>query len=127
MRSTKLLTSANHVVTISNHSIDTIVNLTRMLSWYHLDINISIDAPIEEIEKILIRELPEIGKRYYGIVGELQYKGIRSFGTAGTELTKPAITIRISAKCSEKDLSDVRVFVNREALLLLRQEGIEIQ
>ena len=138
VRSTKLLTRDNNTVTISNHSIDAIVNLTRKLSWYTLYVKIAVDAPIEQIEAILNRELPEIGRRCGGIVGELRYCGIDSFGSGnsigagssfggGNSYRGPTVTLLIAAQCNEKDLDDVNLFVTREVLLLFRQEGIDIR
>lgn len=138
VRSTKLLTRDNNAVTISNHSIDAIVNLTRKLSWYTLYVKIAVDAPIEQIEETLNRELPEIGRRCGGIVGELRYCGVDSFGSGssfgngsgfgvGNSFRAPTVTLLIAAQCNEKDLDDVNLFVNRELLMLFRQEGIEIR
>jgi len=125
VRSTKLLTPDNNAVTISNHSIDTIVNLTRKLSWYSFYVKVTVDAPIEEIEAMLNRELPKIGKRCSGIVGELHYCGVEGFGSG--DLRGPTMTLLIEAQCNEKDLEDVNLFVNREMLLLFKREGIEVR
>ena len=131
VRSTKLLTLDNNAVTISNHSISTVVNLSRRLSWYALSIRIDIESSIEEIEALLNRELPEIGKRCPGIVGELHYRGIREFGGGsggvGISMRAPTVTLLIDAQCNEKDLEDVNRFVSREVLFLLKREGIGIR
>ena len=131
VRSTKLLTLDNNAVTISNHSISTVVNLSRRLSWYALCVKIDISSSIEEIEVLLNRELPEIGKRCPGIVGELHYRGIREFGGGsggvGISMRAPTVTLLIDAQCNEKDLEDVNLFVSREVLLLLKREGIAIR
>jgi small conductance mechanosensitive channel len=124
VRSTKLLTPDNNAVTISNHSIDTIVNLTRKLSWYSLYVKVDVDAPVEEIEAMLNNELPKIGKHCGGIVGELHYCGVEGFGSGNHHA--PTITLLIEAQCNEKDLEEVNLFVNREVLLLLKREGIEV-
>ena len=123
MRSTKLLTGGNNIMTINNHSIDTIVNLTRKLSCYTLKVYVPLDAPIEEIEELLNRELPEIGKRCGSIVGELRYGGIAAFNDLPDY---PCITLNIKARCDEKELDTVKLFVNREVLLLFKQHGIQI-
>lgn len=126
VRSTKLLTMENDLMTISNHSIDTILNLTRKLSWYTLKVKIPIDAPLEEIEAMLNRELPEIGNRCDRIVGELRYCGVEAFGS-GKNNYGSAIILLIEGQCNQKDLYDVNLFVNREVLLLLRRKGIDIK
>ena len=126
VRSTKLLTEDNNVLTISNHSIDSIVNMTRKFSWYSLEIKVPIDAPLEEIEALLNRELPEIGNRCSMIVGELRYCGVQEFDS-GNSYGGPMLTLLIIAPCNEKDLEDVNLFVNREVFLLLRREGIDIR
>ena len=125
VRSTKLLTMDNNIMTISNHSIDSIVNLTRKLSWCTLEVKVPVDAPLGEIEAMLNRELPEIGHRCGMIVGELRYCGVQSFGS-GNSYRAPGITLLITAPCNEKDLYDVNLFVNREVLLLFGREGIKV-
>ena len=128
VRSTKLLTLDNNAVTISNHSIDTVVNLTRRLSWYALCVKIDIASNIEDIEALLNRELPEIGKRCAGIVGELHYRGVKEFGGgSGFSMRSPTVTLLIDAQCNEKDLEDVNLFVSREVLFLLKREGVAIR
>ena len=126
VRSTKLLTMDNNLMTISNHSIDTIVNNTRKFSWYTLSFKISIDSPLEEIEAMLNRELPEISNRCDRIAGELRYCGVESFGSEMNQGTQ-TITLLIEGQCNERDLDDVNLYVNRELLLLLRREGIDIR
>ena len=37
------------------------------------------------------------------------------------------ITLLIEGQCNERDLDDVNLYVNRELLLLLRREGIDIR
>lgn len=132
VRSTRLLTLDNNAVTISNHSISTIVNLSRRLSWYTLYVKIDIESHIEDIEALLNRELPEIGNRCAGIVGELCYRGVREFGSGaggggGFSMRGPTVTLVIDAQCNEKDLEDVNLFVSREVLFLLKREGIGIR
>jgi small conductance mechanosensitive channel len=126
VRSTKLLTMDNNLMTISNHSIDTIVNNTRKISWYTLSFKIPIDSPLEEIEAMLNRELPEISNRCDRIAGELRYCGVESFGS-GMNQGMRTITLLIEGQCNERDLEDVNLYVNRELLLLLRREGIDIR
>ena len=132
VRSTRLLTLDNNAVTISNHSISTVVNLSRRLSWYTLYVKIDIESHIEDIEALLNRELPEIGNRCAGIVGELCYRGVREFGSGaggggGFSMRGPTVTLVIDAQCNEKDLEDVNLFVSREVLFLLKREGIGIR
>ena len=119
-------------MTISNHSISTVVNLSRRLSWYTLYVKIDIESHIEDIEALLNRELPEIGKRCAGIVGELHYRGVKEFGgggggASGIGMRSPTVTLLIDAQCKEKDLEDVNLFVSREVLFLLKREGIGIR
>ena len=82
------------------------------------------DEEKAEIEATLNRELPEIGKRCGLIVGELRYCGIGSFG--GNNYRGPTATLLIMAQCNERDLYEVNLFVNREVLLLLKREGINV-
>ena len=118
-----------------NHSISTVVNLSRRLSKYTLCVKIDIESRIEEVEAILNRELPEIGNRCAGIVGELRYRGVKEFGGGvggaggvggGFGMRGSSVTLLIDARCNEEDLADVNLFVSREVLLLLKREGITI-
>ena len=68
VRSTRLETIDDNIVVIGNHSISSVVNLTGKLSWYSLEIKVPMDTPLEEVEAVLNRNLPDIGKRCDKIV-----------------------------------------------------------
>lgn len=93
--------------------------MTRLNSWYPVEITISADQPLETVEELLEKELPAIGKRIGEIVSGPFYKGVVSFGDG-------QLTLSVIAECSEKNYHYIQRKLNREIYLLLTKNGIKV-
>ena len=125
VRSTKLITPVNNMMIISNHSIDSIVNLSKKASRYDLKVNVPADISVRQIEELMQRELPPLGERNDLIIGGPYYLGIQTMGSASS-FGKPTKSIVIGTDCLEKDYSAVSFYVNREVALIFEREGIQL-
>lgn len=96
VRSTKLEGRGGNIRVISNQHVRNLTNMTRLNSWYPVEITISADQPLETVEELLEKELPAIGKRIGEIVSGPFYKGVVSFGDG-------QLTLSVIAECSEKN------------------------
>lgn len=138
------------ILIVHNHEIGSITNLSKKQTVFSLDLKISAEHSLQEIEEMLARELPEIGKRCKEIIGVPRYVGVTDLGGSigsehagvghgagenggsgmggftGHTKSVPAMKISIEADCEEKDRSTVGLFLRREIHLLFKREGIEI-
>ena len=119
IRRTEVLGSGGNVKSYRNSQIDDIVNYSRMNSRYMMLVTIPNTYPVEEIEKLLNRELPDVGRKYKKILSGPRYSGIDSF-------TSEATTYIITTECSREDYSDVVRTVNRELRLILAGNNIDM-
>ena len=127
MRSTRLVLYDNNVLTISNHNIEKVVNLTRRLSRVRINISVPIATPLDKVEELLTRELPLIGEKNDKIEAGPFYSGVRDVESFNHYARTTVYTLSISAMCEELDIRKVRKYILRELLLLFDREGIEIR
>ncbi len=121
VRTTKLLGRGDNIKIINNNVIKNVLNLSRLNSWYPLEVKVSVNESLEKIEEVLGRALPEIGKRYEDvIIGGPYFKGVLLI-LAGS------MTLSILAECREEDYHKVGRILNGEVQNVLRSAGIEIK
>ena len=125
VRSTKLITPVNNLLIINNHKINDIVNLSKKASVYKMKVNISADIPLQQVEELLLRELPLMGEKNDLIISGPYYIGVEAIGSA-VSFGKPSKTIAIGANCLEKDVEEVGLYINREVVLLFARENIRL-
>ena len=126
IRSTKLLTANNDIRYISNSGIRSIVNKTRNLSPCDTEITVISAEPLETIEETFRRVIPEIEKKKQLMIEGLKLEGITRVSEEGRMEGVRMVSVRISCECLEKDLGDVRDFINRELFLFCEREHIRI-
>ena len=119
VRNTKLKVPVDNILIINHHKIGEIVNMSKRLSEYKLDIRLSVEQPLLPMEEMLNRELPSLGKKCSAIVEGPYLIGV-------TELAGPAFKLTIGAKIQEKDSYSVMLFLNQEIKLLFEREGISL-
>ncbi|MBR4473136.1 MAG: mechanosensitive ion channel family protein [Oscillospiraceae bacterium] len=119
VRTTKLEGRGGNIKIIGNRDVKNVVNMTRKNSWYPLDISISADQSLENIEKMLREQLPHIGEAIPEIISGPYYKGVIAIG-------KGSITLSIIAECSEADYHVVQRALNRSIQELYAEKGIKI-
>ena len=119
IRYTKLIGTGDNIKTISNRDIRNVTNMSKMNSWYPMELKISLDRPLEEIETIFKKELPKIGKRIYEVISGPEYKGI-------TEIGKDYVKVLLICEYKEKDYHKVERKLNKEIYRLLEKENIKL-
>ena len=119
VRTTKLEGKGGNIKIIANRDVENVINMTRMNSWYPLDINISSDQPLADIEALLYEQLPRIGKEIPEVVSGPFYQGITSLG-------KGTMTLSITAECNEADYFTVQRALNRAVQELFEEKEIKL-
>lgn len=126
VRATRLRVSGNNTMIISNHDISRIINMSKDLSDFKLEIRVRATESLERIEEILNRELPEIGKKCELIRKGPYLLGVNSFSGSALGTYAQLISLSVAATIQEKDTIAVKLFLNREIRLLFEREGIEL-
>ena len=119
VRTTKLEGRGGNIKIISNRDIKNVINMTRMNSWYPLEVSISADQPIDMVEALLREQLPLIGDTIPEILSGPYYKGVISIG-------KGIVTLSIIAECNEGDYFVVQRALNRSIQELFAEHDINI-
>ena len=125
IRSTRLLTSDNNLLIINNHSIDSIVNLSKKVSIYRMVVRVPSEIPLHQVEELLQREFPALKEKNELILSGPTYTGITDMGSVKTYGT-PFNELQIDTDCLEKDIEEVQLYLNREIVLLFERENIKL-
>ena len=119
VRTTKLEGQGGNIKIISNRDIKNVVNMTRLNSWCTLEVSITADATLDQVENLLREQLPHIGESISQIVNGPFYKGVVSMG-------RGAVTLSIVAECNEGDYYSVQRSLNRAIQELFVEHEIKI-
>jgi len=119
VRSTKLIGEGNNIKIIANRNVTNVVNKSRLNSWCIVDLGVPLTAPLEEIEEMMNRRLPEIAKAIPQIISGPYFRGVQKIagGTA---------TLSIGAECRETDLYLIQRQMNRRLWEIMREEGFPL-
>ena len=126
VRSTKLRIPVNNIMVVNNHEISDILNMSKELSEFHLEIRVSSKVSLLDLEEMLNRELPAIGRKNEKIIDGPYLLGVT--GLSGCEFGAwgQILTLAIGAMIQQKDNYSVQLFLNREVRLLFEREGIKL-
>lgn len=105
VRSTTLVNDDGNVKNLSNRSVANVLNLSRMNSRCTVQVTVDNDQPLDKIEEMLAKELPELGSGIPELVKGPDYVGVTSVGGGG-------ITLSLSAECREENLNKARAKLN---------------
>ena len=119
LRSTKLIGAGDNIKIIGNQNVKKIVNLSRLNSWYSMQLKVSADLPLDEIEAMLQRELPKIGTSIPQVISGPFYKGV-------TAIDGNNNTLLVITECSEENFGVVQREVNRAIRMLFKDNGIKL-
>ena len=117
IRSTKLIGRGDNIKIIDNSDVRNVINMSRLNSWYPLEVTIPNDQPLEEVEAILEQQLPVIGEKIKEIINGPYYYGVLSF-------KKDSITLSILSECREENYHKVQRKLNKEIYDLFRKQNI---
>lgn len=101
VRTTKIAADGN-IQIFSNSDVKDILNMTTDYSVVNVDILLDKDDNLLDVEGMLRKQLPEIGKRISNIVEGPKYAGVIKMPNSNT------VVIQVSAKCSEGDKGGVK-------------------
>ena len=101
VRTTTLVDGKGGIKNINNQHVSNVLNLSRMNSVYSMQISVSSEQPLDDIETVLKQELPNIGSRIPEILVGPTYRGVTGFAPGG-------ITLAVAADCREEDMPVVR-------------------
>ena len=118
VRTTKLEGTGGNIKIIGNRDIKNVINMTRMNSWYPLEVSICLED-LDAVEKLLAEELPRIGESIPEIISGPDYKGIVSMG-------KGTVTVAVVAEFKESAFFKVQRSLNRSIQKLFEQNHIRI-
>ena len=117
VRSTKILGLGDNIKIIGNQDVKNVLNLSKMNTWLTLEFKLPRNIPLLEVEALLEKELPEIGKRIPEMISGPYYKGVWTVNDEGKKI------IHISCECTEKHSRTVQRKLNHEVILLLEENG----
>lgn len=118
VRSTRLIGIGDNVKIIGNQNVKNVLNMSKMNSWYSLDLNIPADQPLKEIEAMLQLELPAIGESIPEIISGPYYKGVMAIGLTHT--------LYIIAECKQSNYRKVQRELNHAILMLFDEHGFKV-
>ena len=106
MRSTRLCShGTNNVKIINNRDIQKVINYSRRISMFSIEIRLPALFPMERVREYLSGELPAIREEIPQIISGPVFSGIKS-------LNRNYMTILITGQCLEQDMSLVNLRMN---------------
>ncbi len=119
LRTTKIEDPAKNIKIFNNSTLSGIINMTKEASYAGIDVGIAYGEDIRKVEEVLKRELPLMKKRLPAIMDGPFYRGV-------SELAASSVNIKILALCKEADRIQLCRDLNREMLIILQDNGIDI-
>ena len=126
VRTTNLRVSGNNIMVINNHEIRDILNMSKELSEFRLELRVNADESLLRLEELLNRELPSIGRKNSKIVEGPYLLGVTSLRGCELGVQLQILTLSIDAVVKQKDSYDVKLYLNREIHLLFEREGVKL-
>lgn len=119
LKTTKVTDFGGNIKSISNSTITTVVNLSRLDTMITVTIGCSYDEDIERVEAIIAGAMEDFAKKIPNITKGPFYKGIDSIGAS-------SINFLVLCFAKEKDRFQVTRDLNKELILLFRENHIVI-
>jgi small conductance mechanosensitive channel len=118
-RNTRIKSIYGNVLIIANSDIREIINFSDDLSFAVSEISIEYSEDLDKVEKILLENLPNIGKKDERILSGPKYDGV-------DQLADSSVVVRVIAHCEEKNRIDITRFLNKELKMLFDRNNIQI-
>ena len=119
LKSTKLQDFGGNIKSITNSSITTVVNMSRMRSVCAITLPISYNEDIERVEALITKECEKLPAKIPNITEGPWYKGVDSIGNSSVNLLVLAFT-------NEDNRFQVTRDLNREFYLLFKRHNVII-
>ena len=119
LKTTKLQDFGGNIKSITNSSILTVVNMSRMRSVASVTLSVSYNEDVERVEALIINEIEEIKKKIPNIVDGPWYKGIDA-------ITASSIDFLVLCFVNEDNRFQVTRDLKREFYLLFKKNNVQI-
>ena len=119
LKSTKLQDFGGNIKSITNSSITTVVNLSRMRSVVTVKLSVSFNEDIERVEALILNEIKKLPTKVPNILEGPWYKGFDAIGTSSVDLL-------VIAFVNEDNRFQVTRDLNREFYLMFKRHNILI-
>jgi hypothetical protein len=118
VRTTKLQGDSDHIKIISNRDIKNVLNKSREISAYNLEVKVSLDNyRLKDVEEILERELPKLQGKIPGLINGPSYLGV-------SKIQRKSVTLCFEADFEEEDYDEVILAVNHALMDIFDEYGI---
>lgn len=119
LKSTKLVDFGGNIKSITNSSITTVVNLSRIRSLATVKLAVSYNEDVHRVEALILEEIEQLKDKVPNIIEGPYYKGIDSVDAS-------AINFLVIAFVDESNRFQVTRDLNREFFLLFKKNDIII-
>ena len=119
LKTTKLQDFGGNIKSITNSSILTVVNMSRMRSVATVTLSVSYNEDVERVEALIIEEIEELKKNVPNIVDGPWYKGIDNISASSVDFLVMCFVM-------EENRFQVTRDLKREFYLLFKREDIQI-
>ena len=119
LKTTKLQDFGGNIKSITNSSILTVVNMSRLRSVASVALSVSYNEDVERVESLIINEIEELKKTIPNIIDGPWYKGIDA-------ITASSIDFLVICFVNEDNRFQVTRDLKREFYLLFKKHNIQI-
>ena len=119
LKTTKLQDFGGNIKSITNSSILTVVNMSRLRSVASITLSVSYNEDVERVEALIINEIEELKKKIPNIIDGPWYKGIDN-------ITASSIDFLVLAFVNEDNRFQVTRDLKREFYLLFKKNNVQI-
>ena len=119
LKTTKLQDFGGNIKSITNSSILTVVNMSRLRSVASVTLSVSYNEDVERVEAIILKEIEEIKTKIPNIIDGPWYKGIDAISAS-------SIDFLVHCFVNEDNRFQVTRDLNREFYLAFKKNGVQI-
>ena len=119
LKTTKIEDYGGNIKSITNSSITTVVNMSRLRSVASVTLSVSYNEDVERVEGLILEEIENLKTKVPNIIEGPFYKGIDSIGASSINFLVHAFTLEANRYQVTRDL-------NREFYLLFKKHDIQI-
>ena len=119
LKTTKLQDFGGNIKSITNSSIATVVNMSRMRSVASVTLSVSYNEDVERVEALIIQEIEALKEKVPNIIEGPWYKGIDN-------ITASSIDFLVIAFTDESNRFQVTRDMKREFYLLFKRNDVQI-
>ena len=119
LKTTKITDASGNIKSITNSSISTVTNVSRLPTMVTITMDIDYAESVERVEGIIGENLEAVSKGIPQITEGIYYKGVDGFNAAG-------VSLLFLAFCQEGDRFQVARDMKRDIYLLFKRNNVQI-